>query len=142
MDASSTYLLSCERSGRLGTACTSCLASASVDPVCDMSVLILSAGDMGSSRAASRSAKRDPRCGPLARSCASSSGTASDAAFAMELGVDALLMNTAIAGAKDAVRMARAMKLAVEAGRDAFLAGRIPKKLYATASSPLEGLIS
>nr|MCU0676935.1 thiazole synthase [Myxococcota bacterium] len=68
-------------------------------------------------------------------------GTASDAAFAMELGVDALLMNTAIAGAKDAVRMARAMKLAVEAGRDAFLAGRIPKKLYATASSPLEGVI-
>jgi len=50
-------------------------------------------------------------------------------------------MNTAIAGAKDAVRMARAMKLAVEAGRDAFLAGRIPKKLYATASSPLVGVI-
>lgn len=68
-------------------------------------------------------------------------GTASDAAFAMELGVDALLMNTAIAGAKDAVRMARAMKLAVEAGRDAFFAGRIPKKLYATASSPLVGVI-
>ena len=59
----------------------------------------------------------------------------------MELGVDAILMNTAIAGATDAVRMARAMKLAVEAGRDAFFAGRIPKKLYATASSPLEGVI-
>lgn len=68
-------------------------------------------------------------------------GTASDAAFAMELGVDAVLMNTAIAGAKDPVRMARAMKNAVEAGRDAFLAGRIPKKLFATASSPLEGVI-
>lgn len=68
-------------------------------------------------------------------------GTASDAAFAMELGVDALLMNTAIAGAQDAVRMARAMRLAVEAGRDAYLAGRIPKRLYATASSPLAGVI-
>ena len=68
-------------------------------------------------------------------------GTASDAAFAMELGIDAVLMNTAIAGAKDPVRMARAMRLAVEAGRDAFLAGRIPRKLYATASSPLEGVI-
>jgi len=68
-------------------------------------------------------------------------GTASDAAYAMELGVDGILMNTAIAGAKDPVRMARAMKQAVEAGRDAFLAGRIPKKLYATASSPLEGVI-
>lgn len=68
-------------------------------------------------------------------------GTASDAAFAMELGVDALLMNTAIAGAQDAVRMARAMRLAVAAGRDAFLAGRIPKRLYATASSPLAGVI-
>lgn len=68
-------------------------------------------------------------------------GTASDAAYAMELGVDGILMNTAIAGAKDPVRMARAMRQAVEAGRDAFLAGRIPKKLYATASSPLEGVI-
>ncbi|MEM9072728.1 MAG: thiazole synthase [Myxococcota bacterium] len=68
-------------------------------------------------------------------------GTASDAAFAMELGVDAVLMNTAIAGASDPVRMARAMKNAVSAGRDAFLAGRIPRKLYATASSPLEGVI-
>ena len=68
-------------------------------------------------------------------------GTASDAAIAMELGIDAVLMNTAIAGAKDPVRMARAMKAGVEAGRDAFLAGRIPRKLYATASSPLEGVI-
>ncbi|MEM6955212.1 MAG: thiazole synthase [Myxococcota bacterium] len=68
-------------------------------------------------------------------------GTASDAALAMELGVDAILMNTAIAGADDPVRMARAMRKATEAGRDAFLAGRISKKLYATASSPLEGVI-
>ncbi len=68
-------------------------------------------------------------------------GTASDATIAMELGVDALLMNTAIASAKDPVRMARAMKLGVEAGRLAYRAGRIPKKLYATASSPLEGVI-
>jgi thiazole synthase len=68
-------------------------------------------------------------------------GTASDAAVAMELGIDGVLMNTAIAGAKDPVRMARAMKSAVEAGRDAFLAGRIRRKLYATASSPLEGVI-
>jgi thiazole synthase len=68
-------------------------------------------------------------------------GTASDAAVAMELGCDAVLMNTAIAGAKDPVAMARAMKLAVEAGRLAFEAGRIPKKLYATASSPLEGVV-
>ncbi|MBX3248832.1 MAG: thiazole synthase [Myxococcales bacterium] len=68
-------------------------------------------------------------------------GTASDAAFAMELGVDALLMNTAIASAADPVAMARAMKLAVEAGRLASRAGRIPRKLYATASSPLEGVI-
>ncbi|HIJ84818.1 MAG: thiazole-phosphate synthase [Magnetococcales bacterium] len=66
-------------------------------------------------------------------------GTASDAAIAMELGCDGVLMNTAIAGAKDPIRMARAMKMAVQAGRDAFLSGRIPKKLYATASSPLEG---
>jgi len=67
-------------------------------------------------------------------------GTASDAAIAMELGCDGVLMNTAIAGAHDAVAMARAMKLAVEAGRLAYKAGRIGKKLYATASSPLEGL--
>src|SRR6187200_1593057 len=68
-------------------------------------------------------------------------GTASDAAVAMELGVDGVLMNTAIAGAQDPVAMARAMKLAVEAGRLAFLAGRIPRKMYATASSPLHGVI-
>jgi thiazole synthase len=68
-------------------------------------------------------------------------GTASDAAIAMELGCDGVLMNTAIAGARDPLRMARAMKLAVEAGREAFLAGRIPRRLYATASSPLQGVI-
>jgi thiazole synthase len=68
-------------------------------------------------------------------------GTASDAAIAMELGIEAILMNTAIAGAKEPVRMARAMKLAVEAGREAFLAGRIPMKAYAAASSPLTGLV-
>ena len=68
-------------------------------------------------------------------------GTASDAAIAMELGCDGVLMNTAIAGARDPVRMARAMKAAVEAGRDAFLAGRIPRKRYASASSPVDGLI-
>ena len=68
-------------------------------------------------------------------------GTASDAAIAMELGCHGVLMNTAIAGAKDPVKMARAMRLATEAGRLAFLAGRIPKKLYATASSPLDGMI-
>jgi thiazole synthase len=68
-------------------------------------------------------------------------GTASDAAIAMELGCDGILMNTAIAGAREPVRMARAMRLAVEAGRDAFLAGRIEKRLYATASSPLAGVI-
>jgi thiazole synthase len=68
-------------------------------------------------------------------------GTASDAALAMELGADAVLMNTAIAGAQDAVAMAEAMKLAVRAGRLAFLAGRIPRKLYANASSPVEGLV-
>lgn len=68
-------------------------------------------------------------------------GTASDAALAMELGCDGILMNTAIAGAKDPVAMARAMKLGVEAGRLAYEAGRIPKKLYATASSPLTNLI-
>ena len=68
-------------------------------------------------------------------------GTASDAALAMELGIDGVLMNTAIAGASDPVRMARAMKAAAEAGRDAYLAGRIARKLYATASSPIEGVI-
>jgi thiazole synthase len=68
-------------------------------------------------------------------------GTASDAALAMELGCDGILMNTAIAGAKDPVAMARAMKLGVEAGRLAYEAGRIPRKLYATASSPLTDLI-
>lgn len=68
-------------------------------------------------------------------------GTASDASVAMELGCDGVLMNTAIAGAKNPFLMAEAMKLAVEAGRKAFLAGRIPKKLYATASSPLEGIL-
>ena len=68
-------------------------------------------------------------------------GTASDAAIAMELGCDGVLMNTAIAGAKDPVRMALAMKLAIEAGRHAFLAGRIPRKRYASASSPVDGLI-
>ena len=68
-------------------------------------------------------------------------GTASDVAIAMELGCDGVLLNTAVAGAKDPVRMAHAMKLAVEAGRDAFLAGRIPRKAYGSASSPLEGLV-
>jgi len=68
-------------------------------------------------------------------------GTASDAALAMELGCDGILMNTAIAGAKDPIAMATAMKLGVEAGRLAYEAGRIPKKLYATASSPLTDLI-
>src|SRR5579885_1733497 len=68
-------------------------------------------------------------------------GTASDAAVAMELGYDGVLLNTAIAGAQDPVRMAEAMREAVSAGRKAYLAGRIPKKLYATASSPLEGVV-
>jgi thiazole synthase len=68
-------------------------------------------------------------------------GTASDAAMAMEMGVDGILMNTAIASATDPIRMARAMRLGVEAGRLAFEAGRIPRKLYATASSPLEGVV-
>jgi thiazole synthase len=68
-------------------------------------------------------------------------GTASDAALAMELGADGVLMNTAIAGAQDPVGMAEAMKLAVRAGRLAYLAGRIPRKLYASASSPVEGLV-
>ena len=68
-------------------------------------------------------------------------GTASDAAVAMELGADGVLMNTAIAGAADPVRMARAMRLAVEAGRLAFTSGRIPRRLYANASSPVEGMV-
>ena len=69
-------------------------------------------------------------------------GTASDASIAMELGCDGVLMNTAIAGAKDPVMMASAMKKAVQAGREAFLAGRIPRKRYASASSPLDGTIA
>jgi thiazole synthase len=69
-------------------------------------------------------------------------GTASDAALAMELGADGVLMNTAIAGAQDPVAMAEAMKLAVQAGRLAYQAGRIPRKMYASASSPVEGLIT
>jgi thiazole synthase len=69
-------------------------------------------------------------------------GTASDAAVAMELGATAVLMNTAIAGAKDPLKMARAMRLGVEAGRDAYEAGRIERRLYASASSPLDGLAS
>jgi thiazole synthase len=69
-------------------------------------------------------------------------GTASDVAIAMELGADAVLLNTAIAGATDPVMMAAAMKHAVEAGRLAWLAGRIPRKRYATASSPAEGLVT
>ena len=68
-------------------------------------------------------------------------GTASDASIAMEMGCDGVLMNTAIASAKDPLLMAEAMKLAVDAGRKAFLAGRIPKKLYATASSPVDGIL-
>ena len=68
-------------------------------------------------------------------------GTASDAAIAMELGADGVLMNTAIAAAEDPARMAHAMKLAVEAGRLAYEAGRMPKKLYASASSPLAGVV-
>ncbi|MFC4729431.1 thiazole synthase [Coralloluteibacterium thermophilus] len=67
-------------------------------------------------------------------------GTASDAAIAMELGCDGVLMNTAIAGARDPVRMATAMRHAVVAGREAFLAGRIPRRRHASASSPLDGL--
>ncbi|TDT40214.1 thiazole-phosphate synthase [Halospina denitrificans] len=66
-------------------------------------------------------------------------GTASDASVAMELGCDGVLMNTAIAEAKDPVRMARAMRKAIEAGRDAYIAGRMPRKAYASASSPLDG---
>src|SRR5437899_1974377 len=68
-------------------------------------------------------------------------GTASDAALAMELGADGVLMNTAIAGAQDPVAMAEAMKLAVQAGRLAYSSGRIPRKMYASASSPVEGLV-
>jgi thiazole synthase len=68
-------------------------------------------------------------------------GTASDAAIAMELGADGILMNTAIAAAEDAVKMAEAMKLAVQAGRLAYESGRMPRKLYATASSPLAGVV-
>ena len=68
-------------------------------------------------------------------------GTASDAALAMELGCDAVLMNTAIAGATDPILMAEAMRQGVEAGRKAFLAGRIARRLYATASSPIEGML-
>jgi thiazole synthase len=68
-------------------------------------------------------------------------GTASDAAIAMELGADGVLMNTAIAGAEDPVAMATAMKHAVIAGRLAYLSGRIPRKMYATASSPVEGMV-
>ena len=68
-------------------------------------------------------------------------GTASDAAVAMELGADGVLMNTAIAEAQDAIVMAEAMREAVSAGRKAFLAGRMPKKLYASASSPLSGVV-
>ncbi|OLC46312.1 MAG: thiazole synthase [Acidobacteria bacterium 13_1_40CM_65_14] len=68
-------------------------------------------------------------------------GTASDAALAMELGADAVLMNTAIAGAQNPVAMAEAMNLAVRAGRLAYLSGRIPRKMYANASSPVEGLV-
>jgi len=68
-------------------------------------------------------------------------GTASDAAVALEMGCDAILMNTAIAEAKDPILMAEAMRLGVEAGRKAYLAGRVPKKLYASASSPMDGRI-
>jgi len=69
-------------------------------------------------------------------------GTASDVTIAMELGADGVLLNTGVAHAKDPVNMARAMKLAIESGRLAYLSGRIPKKRYATASSPVEGVIS
>ena len=69
-------------------------------------------------------------------------GTASDVTFAFELGAHGVLLNTGVALAQEPVRMARAMKAAAEAGRDAFLAGRIPKKLYASASSPTTGVIA
>ena len=75
------------------------------------------------------------------QTCALPICTASDAAVAMELGCDGVLMNTAIAEAKDPVRMARAMKLAVEAGREGYLAGRMQRRMYADPSSPLAGLI-
>src|ERR1700716_1075604 len=68
-------------------------------------------------------------------------GTASDAAIAMELGADAVLMNTAIAEARDSAKMAQAMKLAIEAGRVGYVAGRMPKRLYASASSPVSGVV-
>ena len=68
-------------------------------------------------------------------------GSASDAARAMELGCDAVLMNTAIAGARDPIAMAEAMRLGIEAGRKSFLAGRIPRRLHASASSPIEGML-
>jgi thiazole synthase len=68
-------------------------------------------------------------------------GTASDAAIAMELGADAVLMNTAIAEARDSAKMAQAMKLAIAAGRLAYVAGRMPKRLYASASSPVSGVV-
>jgi thiazole synthase len=68
-------------------------------------------------------------------------GTASDATIAMEIGMDGVLMNTGIAAAQDPVLMAEAMREAVLSGRKAYLAGRMPKKLYATASSPLEGVV-
>ena len=68
-------------------------------------------------------------------------GTASDAAFAMELGVDGVLMNTGIAQATDPIAMAEAMKLAVQSGRLAYQAGRIPRKRYASASSPMLGVV-
>ncbi len=68
-------------------------------------------------------------------------GTASDAAIALELGCDGILLNSAVAGARDPVRMARAMRLAIEAGRLAFESGRIPRKLYATTSTPVDGAI-
>jgi thiazole synthase len=67
-------------------------------------------------------------------------GTASDAAIAMEMGVDGVLMNTGVAGAQDPVKMARAMRLAIEAGRLAYEAGRMPRRPYASASSPIEGV--
>jgi thiazole synthase len=68
-------------------------------------------------------------------------GTASDAAVAMELGADAVLMNTAIAEAQEPAQMATAMKLAIQAGRLAYLSGRMPRRLYASASSPLQGVV-
>ncbi|NWN95735.1 MAG: thiazole synthase, partial [Bacillus sp. (in: Bacteria)] len=67
-------------------------------------------------------------------------GTPSDAVMAMESGADGVLLNTAVSGAKDPVKMAKAMKLAIEAGRLGYEAGRIPKKAYASASSPMEGM--